>query len=446
MAMEITFDWQQIYGALVSQSSRPPKSAFAAARQIENDIFEEGWPAGEVFGDQAHLIHRYGFSRATLREAVRLLEDRHVAHMRRGPGGGLIILPVSPAAIAPAVADYFHATGFTAEQIREVRTALRITDAYRAAFAEGPEALRLFTNEFRSRISEGAGAGLLDGRRWPRCGARPAGSHVFTDLFTACLNAIEDRTCAQTGRTPSPPEELQQGLAHSLARKLMREFHGVPAVGTQRVGTEDQLCERHRVGREVLRQAIRVLESRGLIDSQRGRTHGLHTGASDAAPLVELVVAYLSCIHLRWSELEAVARILSRIVRLIVAAQSTPQQRQELLRRLERIDDNWDNSPSLITAQLLSEWAIPANPFLIFMEQCASAFCARSSAAIWRCFDDSELPTQMQLQQYIVTTARGDLVQADRFVDGVCDRVHALRNRSFSRGAFNGGAKARALA
>ena len=100
--MRRSFDWPQIYGALVSQSFRPPKSAICAARQIENDIFEEGWPAGEVFGDQAHLIHRYGFSRATLREAARLLEDRHVAHMRRGPGGGLIILPVSRAAVARA--------------------------------------------------------------------------------------------------------------------------------------------------------------------------------------------------------------------------------------------------------------------------------------------------------------------------------------------------------
>src|ERR1700683_1789704 len=108
--MRMSFDWPKIYDALVSQSSRPPKSAFSAARQIEIDIFEGGWPSGEVFGDQAHLIHRYGFSRATLREAARLLEDRHVAQMRRGPGGGLIILPVSGAAIAPAVAAYFHAT------------------------------------------------------------------------------------------------------------------------------------------------------------------------------------------------------------------------------------------------------------------------------------------------------------------------------------------------
>jgi DNA-binding FadR family transcriptional regulator len=431
--MQVSFDWQQIYGQLVSQSSRPPKSAFAAARQIENDIFEEGWPAGEVFGDQAHLIHRYGFSRATLREAVRLLEDRHVAHMRRGPGGGLIILPMSRAAIAPAVADYFHATGVAAEQIQRARTALRIAEAYRGAYAEGPEALRRFTNEFRSRITDGSGAGLLDGRSWTfRCATQPNSNHVFTDLFGACLDAIEDRSRAQGDSPPHPPVELQQGLAHSLARKLMLELHNLPMAGTQRVGTEDQLCERHHVGREVLRQAIRVLESRGVIDSQRGRTHGLHAGVSDAAPLVELVVAYLSSIGLKWSEFETVARILSRIVRLIVAAESTPGQRRELLRRMERID-SWGNSPSLITAQLHSEWGSGANPFLVFMEQCATAYCARSSAAIWRCFDDAALPTLKQLQIYMVTSIRGDLVQADRLVNGICDRISALRGGDMGR-------------
>ncbi|HUE09578.1 MAG TPA: hypothetical protein VMQ54_01505, partial [Steroidobacteraceae bacterium] len=342
--MRMSFDWPRIYDALVSQSSRPPKSAFSAARQIEIDIFEEGWPSGEVFGDQAHLIHRYGFSRATLREAARLLEDRHVAQMRRGPGGGLIILPVSGAAIAPAVAAYFHATGIDAVQIRKARSALHIVEAYRAAFAEGREALRAFTNEFRGRLEQGSAAGLLDPGGWRFApSTRAAGNHIFTDLFSACLDAIEDHT-----RVPNSPVELRQGLAHALARKLMLELPQAQVDSARRLGTEDELCERHHVGREVLRQAVRVLESRGLIDSQRGRTHGLHAGASDSAALVELVVAYLSSVRLSWSQLEPVAQILSRIVRLVVVAESTLRQRRELLARLDRRGDRID-SPTLIT-------------------------------------------------------------------------------------------------
>jgi DNA-binding FadR family transcriptional regulator len=433
--MRISFDWPQIYGALVSQSTLPPKHAFAAARQIENDIYEEGWPAGEVFGDQASLIRRYGFSRATLREGVRLLEDRRVAHMRRGPGGGLVILPVARSAISLAVADHFIAAGVAADQVKKARAVLEIIAAYRRADAEGADACRAFTQEFRSRLAAGPGAGLLDPGSWTgRATASTPDGHVFTDLLAACLDAIDGRASVAGACPSKAPCELNQGRAHALARKIMLDLRaqGAVAAGTQRVGTEDQLCERHQVGREVLRQAIRVLESRGLIDSKRGRTHGLHAGASAAAAVVELVVAYLSSTRLSWRELEGVAGMLSRIVRAVVTAESTPQQRRELLGRINNTG-GWGSSPSLITAQLRSEWAIAANPLLIFMEQCAAAYCARSSAAIWTSFDDSELPPMNHLNLYVAAAAEGNLVLADRIVESVCTRVGALR----ARGTFN---------
>lgn len=420
--MRISFDWPQIYDALVSQSSLAPKNAFAAARQIENDIFEEGWQVGEVFGDQAHLIRRYDISRATLRQAARLLEDRRVAHMRRGPGGGLIILAVSGAAIAPAVAAYFRAAGIDAIQIRRARTALHIIEAYRAAFAEGREALRAFTTEFRGQLAQGAGAGLLDPGGWRFAPVKHiAPSHVFTDLFSACLDGIEHPKAAS-----NPPLALRQGLAHSLAHKLMLELPFDRVEAAQRLGTEDQFCERHHVGREVLRQALRVLESRGLIDSQRGRTHGLHAGASDSAALVEQVVAYLSSVRLAWDDFEPVAQILSRIVRIVLVAESTSHQRQQQLRALDSAS-NRTYSPKMVAAHLHSEWAIAANPLLIFMERCATAYCARSSAAIWKCFDDSAFPSMDLLRQYMVSSAEGDTVKVDRIVDGICGRVRALR-------------------
>src|SRR5580658_1587800 len=179
--MRISFDWPQIYGALLSQNSRQAKSAVAAARRIENDIFEEGWPVGEVFGDQARLIHRYGFSRATLREAVRLLEDRHVAQMRRGPGGGLVILPVPGATIAPMFASYFHAVGIDSEQICAARAALDIINAYRAALTEGGDALWMFNQELRERLRRAPGAGILGPRDWL---SRYRGRNAADDVVT----------------------------------------------------------------------------------------------------------------------------------------------------------------------------------------------------------------------------------------------------------------------
>src|ERR1700744_2869030 len=159
--MQIRFDWSKIYDDLVSQSTRPRKNAFAAAWQLENDIFYEGTTAGTVFADQAALIDRYGFSRATLREAVRLLEDRQIARMRRGPGGGLGIMPISGDSVAAAGAGFFRDIGVTALQVQQARAALNIVAAYRQSVADGAAALAAFTREFRGKLTDGPGAGLL---------------------------------------------------------------------------------------------------------------------------------------------------------------------------------------------------------------------------------------------------------------------------------------------
>ena len=434
--MQIDFDWAQIYAALISQSSRPQKSAFAAARQIENDIYREGWPAGEVFGDQSDLIHRYGISRAILREAVRLLEDRHIARMRRGPGGGLVVSSISGDTIARAVADYFHTTGVTAAQLQQARTALEIVAAYRQSLRAGPADLDAFTREFRGHLAAGPGAGLLGvGVGAHRCRVSDRG-HAVSGLFGACLDSVEDHFLAREAATeeglrrpdggPDSYHLLTQSRAHELARQLALELRRDGA-GAQRVSTEDQLCERYRVGREVLRQAIRVLESRGLIDCQRGRTHGLHVRAWDVAALVESVVAYFCSIRLSWEEFFPTACIVSRIVRMVVAAETTGLQRQALLHRLDRAR-GWADAPSLITTQLHSEWACVSNPILTFMERCVTAYYARASTGVWRSFDDSGPYTLQHHLAYAEAIARGDLVRADSLVEKICARVCRSRN------------------
>ena len=434
--MQIRFDWSGVYDNLVSQSTRPQKRAFAAAWQLENDIFTEGWPAGEVFGDQAALIHRYGFSRATLREAVRLLEDRQVARMRRGPGGGLVILPISGGAIAPAVADYFHTSGVTALHVQQAWSALNIVTTYCRAVAEGAAALDAFTREFRGKLTDAAGAGLLGtGPRGEQSAVPALGGHPVTELFGACLHAFESRRVREAGTRGGqagasserrPEVSINRGRAHELAQELALDLPRARADGAQRVSTENELCERYKAGREVLRQAIRILESRGLIDCKRGRTHGVQARPTDAAPFVELVVAYFSAARLKWADFFPVACMLSRIVRLVVGAESTRPQRQQLLRRLE-CARSWSDAPALITAQLQAEWSCVANPILIFMERCSTAYYARASASVLTSFDGSEPHRLAQQVSYMEAVARGRLIEVDRIVESLCAQASMLR-------------------
>jgi DNA-binding FadR family transcriptional regulator len=439
--MQIRFDWSKIYDDLVSQGTRPQKSAFAAAWQLENDIFAEGTPAGAVFGDQAALIDRYGFSRATLREAVRLLEDRQVARMRRGPGGGLVILPISGGAVAAAVADYFRAIGVTEFHIQQAWAALDIVTAYRQSVDEGAAALDVFTREFRGKLTDGPGAGLLgSGSRGFHSPVRAVGDSPVIDLFTACLHAFENRVSSDRpiddGQVRAAGERctelINRGRAHELARTLAFELPRAQADGLQRVSTEDQLCERYKVGREVLRQAIRVLESRGLIDCRRGRTHGVQARPTDAAAFVELVVAYFSASRLKFADFFPVACIVSRVVRMVLAAESTRTQRQRLLGRLDSAA-SWSNPAALVTAQLQAEWSCLANPILIFLERCSTAYYARASASVWTSFDVSELQGLPQQLSYMEAVARGRLIEADSTVERLCEQVSMLRGVDTSR-------------
>jgi DNA-binding FadR family transcriptional regulator len=60
------------------------------------------------------------------REAIRLLEHHSVAAMRRGPGGGLVVLSPNPAASIEAAALYLDYRGAKVEDLHQVREALEL--------------------------------------------------------------------------------------------------------------------------------------------------------------------------------------------------------------------------------------------------------------------------------------------------------------------------------
>ena len=104
--------------------SRRAKLAGRAAEQIVADVVELGWPVGRVLGSETELLDRYGVSRAVLREAIRLVEHQHVARMRRGTNGGLVIVePDIEGVIGPAVI-YLLRVGATLDEVFDTRIAL----------------------------------------------------------------------------------------------------------------------------------------------------------------------------------------------------------------------------------------------------------------------------------------------------------------------------------
>lgn len=97
------------------------KMASSLADQIEDDIATAGWQVGALLGSEPDLIERYQVSRAIFREAVRLLEQREVALMRRGPGGGLLVTGPEPSVVSRSAATLLRYQNVDVAELSQAR-------------------------------------------------------------------------------------------------------------------------------------------------------------------------------------------------------------------------------------------------------------------------------------------------------------------------------------
>jgi len=132
--------------AVVLSQSGNGKRAEAVARQITQQVVDDGLQPGQLVGTEPELIAREGVSRAVFREAVRLLEHHQIARMRRGPGGGLFVFEPSAAAVSDVAAIYLARRGMRLSDLAEVRTGVEVAIAGLAAAridADGAAAIKV---------------------------------------------------------------------------------------------------------------------------------------------------------------------------------------------------------------------------------------------------------------------------------------------------------------
>lgn len=96
------------------------------AARIRRDIARRRAPVGTNLGSESMLLASYGVSRSVLREAVRLLEYHSVARMRRGPGGGLVVVKPDAEAVIRAVALYLQSVGVDSHSLFEARDTIEL--------------------------------------------------------------------------------------------------------------------------------------------------------------------------------------------------------------------------------------------------------------------------------------------------------------------------------
>ncbi len=310
------------------------KLASTVADRMVDDIARLGWPEGEVVGSEPELLARYGVSRAVFREAVRLVEHRHVARMRRGPGGGLVVTAPSVDAVADAVSVYLFYVGAEIDDVFEARLPLEeaAAELAPARLAEGHIA------ELRELVAAERAGRVTDHREMHRLVAAITGNPAL-EFFVELLNRVTllylPRDAKLSPRTLSEAAAAHAAIADAilsgdegLARHRMRRhleaeaeylrarrpsrrrladlseavgrsdkraeatarqiFGEVTAAGWpvgELLGSEADLMARYDVSRAVLREAVRVLEHHQVARMRRGPGGGLFV----AEPGVEAV-------------------------------------------------------------------------------------------------------------------------------------------------------------
>jgi DNA-binding FadR family transcriptional regulator len=170
---------------------RPSKTSVTIAVDLAERIMAADLPVGATLPNERTMIETFGVGRASVREALRLLETRGLIRMRPGPGGGPVVCRPAARDFSAAVSFAMQAERATAEEVLRAREDLSPFMARLAA----QRATTVQISELESTIAT-LRDGLADdrtlmiqGRRFEALVAE-AGGNVVVRLLADALVAI----------------------------------------------------------------------------------------------------------------------------------------------------------------------------------------------------------------------------------------------------------------
>ncbi|QUD90198.1 GntR family transcriptional regulator [Phenylobacterium montanum] len=319
------------------------KGACRVARRIEESLIANGWPRGLSCGSEQALAERFGIGRAVIREAVRILEVRGTARMVRGPRGGLRILEIDPRRTADVLVRFALFFGVTEAQLGEAEKAL----GHVREELEGPEARH-------GRPAERQHLAVLD---------------FFDGVVSSLQRMIRSVDGRAAFRPLLIPEDGRCSRAQEIAKRMLLECSAEEWTRGHRLGSEEDLCFRYGVDRDVFRQAVRILESAGAAETFCGRGHGLVSQAPRTGSVARLVSCLFASSGVDPQAVMLVFQRLSIEIVSLAAARTSPDRCEEVARALDQLEDalNGRDASKVLPRVFAVEEAIEsvaANPIL----------------------------------------------------------------------------------
>jgi DNA-binding FadR family transcriptional regulator len=118
---------------------RGEKVASLVARQIARTIVNEDLAVGSPMEPEAVMLDRFGVSRASLREALRILETQGLISIKPGPGGGPSVADVDSRDFARMATLFFQVLRVRFREVVEARLIIEPVMAGLAAARHDPE-------------------------------------------------------------------------------------------------------------------------------------------------------------------------------------------------------------------------------------------------------------------------------------------------------------------
>jgi DNA-binding FadR family transcriptional regulator len=178
------------------------------ARRILRDIVHRQLQPGDMLPAEAVMLQQFGVGRASLREALRILEIHGVIRIKPGPRGGPMVAPIEASDYARSMTIYLFRSGATYRDLVEARSVMEPVMAALAAERATPEerqALQEMARHARELIDAPPDVWGEASEGFHELLATASGNRVL-NLFTGALMEIHAHRIA--GTLPSEQRQL----------------------------------------------------------------------------------------------------------------------------------------------------------------------------------------------------------------------------------------------
>lgn len=225
--------------------SRPQKVAEA----IKSLVMQNGWGPGVRLPSETELIERFGMSKGTIREAIRILEAQGLVKSRTGPGGGVFVHQVSEERATALLGNYFYFEHLTIDDIYQIRQVLEpeLAAALAGRLSEGQlAALEEVMTRYRepARSAEEEREQHVASLRFHALLAEMSGNPLLRFLIRFTANMLSEITVSRRLYTPPNRELFASGREYQL--RLVAALRAGDADKARRI-LADHMRNAHRL-------------------------------------------------------------------------------------------------------------------------------------------------------------------------------------------------------